>query len=141
MKFSFLVGKSNLCPLGGEGDVYRRCEGVKGLTTSLMRERAEQGSLVPASDPVIKKQVARIDRDHPMICPYFINSRIYLKAEGGCTEDGPVTPVAFESRSGASPRCPAPATDRTVWRDMPVRNNAVCSAEGGCYRSQLLSPV
>ncbi|MCX6698842.1 MAG: ATP-dependent DNA helicase [Methanomicrobiales archaeon] len=83
LKFSFLVGKSNLCPLGGEGDVYRRCEGVKGLTTSLMRERAEQGSLVPATDPVIKKQVAQIDRDHPMICPYFINSRIYMRADGG----------------------------------------------------------
>ncbi len=61
LKFSFLVGKSNLCPLGGEGDVYRRCEGVKGLTTSLMRERAEQGSLVPSLRPGHKK-AGRADR-------------------------------------------------------------------------------
>jgi DNA excision repair protein ERCC-2 len=93
LKFSFLVGKSNLCPLGGEGDVYRRCEGVKGLTNSLMRERAEQGSLVPSSDPVIKKQVARIDRDHPMICPYFINSRIYMKVDGGALKMVPSQPL------------------------------------------------
>jgi DNA excision repair protein ERCC-2 len=97
LKFSFLVGKSNLCPLGGEGDVYRRCEGVKGLTTSLMRERAEQGSLVPALDPVIKKQVARIDRDHPMICPYFINSRIYIKAEGGALKMAPSPPLRLKA--------------------------------------------
>ena len=83
LKFSFLIGKSNLCPLAGEGDIYRRCEGVKGLSTSLMRERAEQGSLVPASDPVIRKQIAKIDREHPPICPYFIKSRVFVKAEGG----------------------------------------------------------
>jgi DNA excision repair protein ERCC-2 len=83
MKFSFLIGKSNLCPLAGEGDVYRRCEGVKGLSTTLMRERAEQGSLVPSSDPVIRKQIAKTDREHPVICPYFIRSRIFIKAEGG----------------------------------------------------------
>jgi DNA excision repair protein ERCC-2 len=83
LKFSFLIGKSNLCPLAGEGDIYRRCEGVKGLSTSLMRERAEQGSLVPSSDPVIRKQIAKTDREHPMICPYFIKSRIFIKAEGG----------------------------------------------------------
>jgi len=89
LKFSFLVGKSNLCPLGGEGDVYRRCEGVKGLTTSLMRERAEQGSLVPAEDPVIKKQVVKLDRDHPVICPYYINSRVFVKVEGGALKMAP----------------------------------------------------
>ena len=97
LKFSFLVGKSNLCPLGGEGDVYRRCEGVKGLTTSLMRERAEQGSLVPSADPVIKKQVARLDRDHPMICPYFINSRVYLKADGGALKMVPSPPLRLKA--------------------------------------------
>ena len=83
LKFSFLIGKSNLCPLAGEGDVYRRCEGVKGLSTSLMRERAEQGSLIPSSDPVVRKQIARMDREHPVICPFFINSRIFMKAEEG----------------------------------------------------------
>ncbi len=97
LKFSFLVGKSNLCPLGGEGDVYRRCEGVKGLTTSLMRERAEQGSLVPSADPVIKKQVARLDRDHPMICPYFINSRVYMKADGGALKMVPSPPLRLKA--------------------------------------------
>ena len=83
LKFSFLIGKSNLCPLAGEGDIYRRCEGVKALSTSLMRERAEQGSLVPASDPVIRKQITKTDREHPMICQYFIKSRVFIKAEGG----------------------------------------------------------
>lgn len=97
LKFSFLVGKSNLCPLGGEGDVYRRCEGVKGLTTSLMRERAEQGSLVPSSDPLIRKQIAKIDREHPMICPYFINSRVYMKAEGGALKMVPSPPLRLKA--------------------------------------------
>ncbi|MCK9307684.1 MAG: ATP-dependent DNA helicase, partial [Methanoculleus sp.] len=32
LKFAYLIGKSSMCPLGGEGDVYRRCEGVKAFS-------------------------------------------------------------------------------------------------------------
>ena len=40
LKFVYLIGKGNMCPLGGYGDVYRRCEGVKAFSTALMQERA-----------------------------------------------------------------------------------------------------
>jgi len=43
IKTVYLVGKKSMCPLGGEGDVYRRCEGVKAFSNSLMRDRAEKG--------------------------------------------------------------------------------------------------
>jgi DNA excision repair protein ERCC-2 len=89
LKFSFLVGKSNLCPLSGTGDTYRKCEGVKALSTTLMRERAEQGSLVPSSDPVVRKQIARLDHEHPMICPFYINSRIFSRSDTGVLKMAP----------------------------------------------------
>jgi DNA excision repair protein ERCC-2 len=82
VSYSYLIGKRSLCLLSGEGDVYRRCEGVKAVSTSLMRERAEQGALVPAKDPVIAGQIRKLDPDHPVLCPYFIRSRIFLSADG-----------------------------------------------------------
>ena len=78
----YLVGKKSMCPLGGEGDIYRRCEGVKAFSTSLMRDRAEKGALVPAKDPFIVQQIRRMDKEHPMLCPYFIASRMFVPAEG-----------------------------------------------------------
>lgn len=81
LKSAYLVGKGNMCPLGGEGDVYRRCEGVRAYSTTLIRDRAEKGSLVPSKDPVVRQQIRRMDRDHPLICPYFINSRVFVQAE------------------------------------------------------------
>ncbi len=81
LKSAYLVGKGNMCPLGGEGDVYRRCEGVRAYSTTLMRDRAEKGSLVPSKDPVVLQQIRRMDRDHPLICPYFISSRVFVQAE------------------------------------------------------------
>ena len=48
IKTVYLVGKKSMCPLGGEGDVYRRCEGVKAFSNSLMRDRAEKGALTPS---------------------------------------------------------------------------------------------
>ena len=48
LKTVYLVGKSSMCPLGGEGDVYRRCDGVKAFSSSLMRDRAEKGALTPS---------------------------------------------------------------------------------------------
>jgi DNA excision repair protein ERCC-2 len=81
LKTVYLVGKSSMCPLGGEGDVYRRCEGVKVFSSSLMRDRAEKGALIPSKDPFIIQQIRRMDREHPLICPYYINSKMFVRAE------------------------------------------------------------
>ncbi|HVN72991.1 MAG TPA: ATP-dependent DNA helicase [Methanoregula sp.] len=81
LKYVYLVGKKSMCPLGGEGDVYRRCEGVKAFSNSLMRERAEKGALNPAKDPFIVQQVRRMDREHPILCPYYIASKMFVPAE------------------------------------------------------------
>ncbi|HZD43728.1 MAG TPA: ATP-dependent DNA helicase, partial [Methanomicrobiales archaeon] len=81
LRFAYLVGKSTMCPLGGEGDVYRRCEGVKALSTSLMTDRARKGALVPAKDILIRQQIRKASRDRPLICPYFINSRVFVNQE------------------------------------------------------------
>ncbi|MDO9539051.1 MAG: ATP-dependent DNA helicase [Methanocalculus sp.] len=83
LKFTYLIGKGSMCPLGGVGDVYRRCEGVKNFTSALMRERAMKGSLVPAKDPEIIRQIKKQDRDHPLICPYFVKSRVFLEGDEG----------------------------------------------------------
>lgn len=83
LKFVYLIGKGNMCPLGGFGDVYRRCEGVKAFSTALMQERADRGSMIPAKDKMILDQIRKQDRDHPMICPYFINSRVFVHGEEG----------------------------------------------------------
>ncbi|MDD1675607.1 MAG: ATP-dependent DNA helicase, partial [Methanomicrobiales archaeon] len=82
LRFAYLVGKSGMCPLGGEGDIYRRCESLKSLTTSLMRDRATKGSLVPSRDPLIRRQMLRLDREHPVLCPPFVHSRVFIDQEG-----------------------------------------------------------
>ena len=82
LAYSYLVGKRSLCLLSGEGDVYRRCEGVKAVSASLMRERAGQGQLVPHKDPVIIRQIRKLDEQHPILCPYFIRSRVFAGGEG-----------------------------------------------------------
>ncbi len=81
LKSVYLVGKGSMCPLGGEGDVYRRCEGVKAFSNSLMRDRAERGALIPAKDPFILQQIRRMDKEHPLLCPYYINSKMFVHAE------------------------------------------------------------
>ena len=81
VKTVYLVGKKTMCLLGGEGDVYRRCEGVKAFSNSLMRDRAERGALDPRKDPFIVQQVRRMDKDHPLLCPYYIASRQFVPAE------------------------------------------------------------
>ncbi|MDR3102512.1 MAG: ATP-dependent DNA helicase [Methanocalculaceae archaeon] len=83
LKFVYLIGKGNMCPLGGYGDVYRRCQGVKAFSTALMHERADRGSMIPAKDKMILEQIRRQDRDHPMLCPYFISSRVFVQSEDG----------------------------------------------------------
>ena len=82
IKTVYLVGKGSMCPLGGEGDIYRRCEGVKAFSNSLMRDRAEKGAMVPAKDPFIIQQIRRMDKEHPLLCPYYIGSRMFVQAEG-----------------------------------------------------------
>jgi DNA excision repair protein ERCC-2 len=81
LKAVYLVGKGSMCPLGGDGDVYRRCEGVKAFSNSLMRDRAERGALNPAKDPFIVQQIRRMDKEHPLLCPYYIHSRMFVQAE------------------------------------------------------------
>ena len=83
LKFVYLIGKGNMCPLGGYGDVYRRCEGVKAFTSALMQQRADRGSFDPATDKQILEQIRKQDREHPLICPYFVNSRVFVQSEEG----------------------------------------------------------
>ena len=82
IKTVYLVGKGSMCPLGGEGDIYRRCEGVKAFSNSLMRDRADKGALTPSKDPFIIQQIRRMDREHPLLCPYYIASKMFVPAEG-----------------------------------------------------------
>ena len=72
IKTVYLVGKKSMCPLGGEGDIYRKCEGVKAFSSSLMRDRADKGALVPSKDAFIIQQIRRMDKEHPLLCPYYI---------------------------------------------------------------------
>jgi DNA excision repair protein ERCC-2 len=78
LKFAYLVGKSSICPLQGEGNVYRKCEGVKAFSVSLMTDRAQRGSLIPSKDLLIRQQIRRMSRDHPLICPYYIHSKAFV---------------------------------------------------------------
>jgi len=91
LKAVYLVGKGSMCPLGGEGDIYRRCEGVKAFSNSLMRDRAERGALIPAQDPFIRQQIRRMDKEHPLICPYYINSKMFVHAEAAGVKMVPST--------------------------------------------------
>lgn len=83
LKFSYLVGKGSMCPLGGTGDIYRKCEAVKAFSTALIRERAERGSLDPSKDKQILIQIQRNDPEHPLICPYFLRSKVAIHNEKG----------------------------------------------------------
>jgi len=81
LRYSYLIGKGSSCPLGGEGDTYRKCEVVKTVSTSLLKERAERGHLNPMEDPFIKQQIRKNDKEHPMICPYFIRSKAFVRSD------------------------------------------------------------
>ncbi|WP_181391569.1 ATP-dependent DNA helicase [Methanospirillum lacunae] len=81
LKYSYLVGKGSLCPLGGIGDVYRKCEAVKAFSTSLIKERADRGVLDPSKDPYILQQIKKNDPDHPLLCPFFIRSKAAVYSE------------------------------------------------------------
>jgi DNA excision repair protein ERCC-2 len=81
LKYSYLIGKGSSCPLGGEGDIYRKCEVVKALSISLLKERAERGHLNPMEDPFIKQQIRKNEEEHPIICPYFIRSKTFARSD------------------------------------------------------------
>ncbi len=83
LKFTYLIGKGKMCPLGGYGDIYRKCETVKSFTTALMQQRADRGSYNPAADKVVQDQICRQEKEHPVICPYFIYSRSFVPGEDG----------------------------------------------------------
>ncbi len=83
LRYSYLVGKRQMCPMGGVGDTYRVCEGLKAFSTSLMRERARKGALVPANDKFITDQIRKQDAEHPLLCPYFIRSRVFIEGADG----------------------------------------------------------
>ncbi|HUK37486.1 MAG TPA: ATP-dependent DNA helicase [Methanomicrobiales archaeon] len=82
LRFAYLIGKGQMCRLGGRGDVYRRCEGLKSLSTALLRSRAEAGSLNPSRDQVVRLQIKKNTPDHPLVCPAFIHSRAFSLEEG-----------------------------------------------------------
>ncbi|MDT8356937.1 MAG: ATP-dependent DNA helicase [Methanomicrobiaceae archaeon] len=83
LSFSYLIGKGSMCPLAREQNPYRLCEGVKHYTTALMRDRAGKGSLVPAKDPVIKDQIAHMAPERPLICPHYVQSRVFVHTPEG----------------------------------------------------------
>jgi DNA excision repair protein ERCC-2 len=82
LRFAYLIGKGQMCRLGGGGDIYRRCEGLKSLSTALMRDRAEAGSLVPSKDRFIRMQIKKAAAEKTLICPAFIHSRAFSSEEG-----------------------------------------------------------
>ncbi|HJJ55258.1 MAG TPA: ATP-dependent DNA helicase, partial [Methanocorpusculum sp.] len=83
LKFTYLIGKGKMCPLGGYGDIYRKCETVKAFTSSLLLQRAERGSYSPAADKVVQDQIRRQEKDHPVICPYYVYSKTFVSGEEG----------------------------------------------------------
>lgn len=120
LKVAYLIGKRGMCPLSGEGDVYRRCEGVKGFSTTLMRQRAERGSLVPSRDPYIQQQIRRMDPQRPLLCPHFIGSRVFLQSEGGLRM---VPSPALQTKAER-------VTSQTVWpHQLPEVASGVCPYE------------
>jgi len=41
--------------------------------------------MVPAKDPFIIQQIRRMDKEHPLLCPYYISSKMFVPSEGvGC---------------------------------------------------------
>jgi DNA excision repair protein ERCC-2 len=126
LRVSYLMGKRGMCPLPGGGDVYRRCEGVRTYSSSLMRDRAEKGSLIPAKDPFIRQQIRRMDLEHPLICPYFIHSRMFATAENGQLRMVPSPPLRSKS-------------DRVVDGSVSPKELGLFSAELCPYELMLLA--
>ena len=141
LKAVYLVGKGSMCPLGGEGDVYRRCEGVKAFSNSLMRDRAERGALIPAKDPFILQQIRRMDKEHPLLCPYYINSKMFVQAEAVGVKMVPSTALRTKAdRVIAQPGTPT-GTRGILRGDLPVRADDAGRPEYRCGHPQLSPPL
>ena len=103
VKTVYLVGKSSMCPLGGEGDVYRRCEGVKAFSSSLMRERAEKGALVPSKDPfIVTADTAHGQGPSAHLSLLYLQQDVRAGGYRGC-QDGALDRTAHQSRPGDRP--------------------------------------
>jgi DNA excision repair protein ERCC-2 len=121
LRFAYLIGKGQMCRLGGGGNVYRRCEGLKSLSTALMRDRAEAGSLVPSRDRVIRQQIRKTTSDHPLLCPPFIHSRSFTSEEGAGLRMVPS--AALRTRAERVGR-------ETVWpEELPAASGDCCPYE------------
>ena len=121
LRFAYLIGKGQMCRLGGGGDIYRRCEGLKSLSTALMRDRAEAGSLVPSKDRFIRMQIRKAAAEQALICPAFIHSRAFSSEEGAGLR---MVPSAYlRSRAERVSR-------ETVWpEDLPAASGDCCPYE------------
>ncbi|HMA04648.1 MAG TPA: ATP-dependent DNA helicase, partial [Methanomicrobiales archaeon] len=121
LRFAYLIGKGQMCRLGGGGNVYRRCEGLKSLSTALMRDRAEAGSLVPARDRLVRQQIRKTTVDHPLICPPFIHSRSFASEEGAGLRMVPS--AALRTRAERVGR-------ETIWpEELPAASGDCCPYE------------
>ena len=121
LRFAYLIGKGQMCRLGGGGDIYRRCEGLKALSTALMRDRAEAGSLIPSKDRLIRQQIRKATAEQPLICPAFIHSRAFSAEEGAGLR---MIPSAYlRTRAERVSR-------ETVWpEDLPAASGDCCPYE------------
>ena len=128
LKYAYLIGKGQMCRLGGGGDVYRRCEGLKALSTALMRDRAEAGSLVPSKDRVVRQQIRKTTAEQPLICPAFIHSRAFSSEEG----------AGLRMVPSASLRARADRVSReTVWpEELPAASGDCCPYEVMLYAAR-----
>jgi len=120
LKAAYLIGKRMMCPLAGEGNIYRKCEGVKSFSSALMRERAQKGALIPSRDPVIRQQIQKMDPDHPLICPYFVKSRIFVETEKGLKM---LPSTALKSKADR-------VISECIWpQHLPLMSDGVCPYE------------
>ncbi len=140
VKAVYLVGKGSMCPLGGDGDVYRRCEGVKAFSNSLMRDRAERGALNPAKDPFIVQQIRRMDKEHPLLCPYYINSRMFVQAEAVGVKMVPSPALRTKADRVIAHPVPPRELAEFCGEICPYRADDACRTEYRCGHPELLPP-
>lgn len=81
LKFSYLIGKGSACPMVQGGDIYHTCEGLKDVSTRLIRDRAERGHHIPSKDPFVQQLLKKDSRENPQFCPFFIESRMFVQTE------------------------------------------------------------
>ncbi|HTY52539.1 MAG TPA: ATP-dependent DNA helicase [Methanomicrobiales archaeon] len=82
LRFAYLIGRGQMCRLGGGRDVYRRCEGLRKLSNALMKSRADAGVLVPAKDRFVRMQMKKSQAEQPVVCPAYIVGKAFALDEG-----------------------------------------------------------